>query len=138
MRSTHSHQVLYDCVDAQCGTVYTVKAGDTLSTIAATKSTTVQALTELNGLANPDKITPGQQLKLSPCTSVPTPSPVPNSPSGRVCRYEQAANRITCGNIVCPTVPTSLAEKLPVGTYRIGPHIFKRGQDWHNLYPQLD
>ena len=45
-------------------TVYTVKAGDTLSGIAARFGTTYQALAEYNGISNPNVIYPGQTIKI--------------------------------------------------------------------------
>jgi N-acetylmuramoyl-L-alanine amidase len=41
-----------------------VKAGDTLSAIAAKFGTTYQELAKINGIADPNKIYPGQVLKL--------------------------------------------------------------------------
>jgi LysM repeat protein len=52
---------------------YTVKAGDTLSAIAAKFGTTYQELAKLNGIADPNKIYPGQVLKLT--GSAPTAAP---------------------------------------------------------------
>ena len=52
---------------------YTVKAGDTLSKIAAKFGTTYQELAKLNGIANPNKIYPGQVIKLT--GSAPTAAP---------------------------------------------------------------
>jgi LysM repeat protein len=52
---------------------YTVKAGDTLSGIAAKFGTTYQELAKLNGIANPNKIYPGQVIKLT--GSAPTAAP---------------------------------------------------------------
>jgi resuscitation-promoting factor RpfA len=46
------------------GTAYTVASGDTLSAIAAAHGTSVASLAQTNGLADPDTITPGQQLKV--------------------------------------------------------------------------
>lgn len=43
---------------------YTVKEGDTLSTIAKEKETTVEKLVELNKLTNPDTISVGQELEV--------------------------------------------------------------------------
>lgn len=45
--------------------VYTVKAGDTLSAIAKKFGTTVSALANTNGIANPDLVHVGQQIKVS-------------------------------------------------------------------------
>ncbi len=46
------------------GGAYTVASGDTLSAIGAAHGTTAQALAQRNGIADPDAITPGQQLAL--------------------------------------------------------------------------
>lgn len=45
-------------------TIYTVKAGDTLSAIAAKYGTTVSALAKKNNLSNPNLIYAGQKLKI--------------------------------------------------------------------------
>lgn len=59
-------QIRIDGVSAptSSGTVYTVKSGDTLSGIAAQYGTTYQQLAAINGIANPDLIYPGQQIKI--------------------------------------------------------------------------
>lgn len=49
---------------ASTDTVYTVKAGDTLSKIAAKYGTTYQKLAQYNGIANPNIIRVGQQIKI--------------------------------------------------------------------------
>ncbi len=46
------------------GATYVVRSGDTLSGIAARFGTTVQVLQDLNGIANPSLIRPGQVLQL--------------------------------------------------------------------------
>lgn len=43
---------------------YRVRAGDTMTTIAARFRTTVRAISELNGIADPRRITSGQVLKV--------------------------------------------------------------------------
>lgn len=43
---------------------YTVKAGDSLSAIAAVYGTTYQAIAALNGISDPNKIYPGQNLRV--------------------------------------------------------------------------
>jgi lysozyme len=45
-------------------TYYTVKSGDTLSGIAAKYGTTYQHLAQVNGIANPNKIYPGQKIRV--------------------------------------------------------------------------
>lgn len=49
---------------APAQTIYTVVSGDTLSGIAAQFGTTYQQLAAINGIANPDLIYPGQQIKI--------------------------------------------------------------------------
>lgn len=46
------------------GQTYTVQSGDTLSGIAAKFGTSWQRLADLNGLANPNLIYPGQVLTI--------------------------------------------------------------------------
>jgi peptidoglycan hydrolase-like protein with peptidoglycan-binding domain len=58
------------------GGTYTVKAGDTLSAIAARLKTTVAKLTSLNKLKDPDKLSVGQILKL-PGRAAPKPQEKP-------------------------------------------------------------
>lgn len=50
---------------------YTVKKGDTLSSIASRYGTTYQELARINGISNPNKIYPGQVLKISGRSSAP-------------------------------------------------------------------
>lgn len=56
---------------------YTVVAGDTLSGIAARYGTTYQALAALNGIADPNKIYPGQVLKIKGSAPAPKPAAKP-------------------------------------------------------------
>ena len=57
---------------------YTVKKGDTLSTIAKRFNTTAQELTLINSLANPNLIYGGQVIKLPNSTKKVNPYPVPS------------------------------------------------------------
>ena len=59
-------EAAYKAITAQqpSGDTYTVKAGDTLYRIAQAAGTTVDKLTQLNGLPDPAKIAVGQILKL--------------------------------------------------------------------------
>jgi LysM repeat protein len=56
-----------------CGQFYTVRWGDTLYRIAVRFGTTVAALTNLNGLSNPNHIVAGQTLCVKPDTGGGTP-----------------------------------------------------------------
>ena len=51
---------------------YTVKSGDTLSSIASKYGTTYQELARINGISNPNKIYPGQVLKIGGGLSIPS------------------------------------------------------------------
>ncbi|MGZ9851875.1 LysM peptidoglycan-binding domain-containing protein [Limosilactobacillus ingluviei] len=57
--------------------IYTVKAGDTLSQIAASHGTSYQNLASLNHLSNPNEIYVGQTLKLQATTSTSAQTPTP-------------------------------------------------------------
>lgn len=57
--------------------IYTVKAGDTLSIIAAKYNTTYQKLAEYNNIKNPNVINVGQKI-LIPQTANPAPTPTTN------------------------------------------------------------
>ncbi len=59
-------------------TIYVVQAGDTLYSIALQFSTTPDALQQVNHLANPDSLTPGQKLQVPIKTAAATPTRPPN------------------------------------------------------------
>jgi hypothetical protein len=60
------------------GDLYTVRPGDTLTGIARQWNTTVRQILEANpGIANPDRITVGQQLRRPGPTPPPAPTPAP-------------------------------------------------------------
>lgn len=52
---------------------YTVKPGDTLSAIASRYGTSYQELARINNIADPNKIYPGQVLRVSAATPAPAP-----------------------------------------------------------------
>ncbi|MFG3244194.1 peptidoglycan-binding protein [Streptomyces sp. NPDC048157] len=60
---------------ASSGGTYTVKKGDTLSSVAAAHKTTVAALVKLNGLKDPNKLSVGQKLKIS-AAAAPSAQPL--------------------------------------------------------------
>ena len=49
---------------APTGGAYTVASGDTLSSVASAHGVSWQSIAQNNGIADPDAISPGQQLKL--------------------------------------------------------------------------
>ncbi|WUI64746.1 LysM peptidoglycan-binding domain-containing protein [Actinomycetospora sp. NBC_00405] len=49
---------------ASAGGAYTVASGDTLSSVAAAHGVSWQSIAQNNAIADPDAISPGQQLKL--------------------------------------------------------------------------
>jgi len=59
---------------------YTVRAGDTLASIAYRHGTTAAAIAATNGLANPNYIYPGQTLRI-PSGGI-APAPAPAAPAG--------------------------------------------------------
>jgi len=61
---------------APAGTTYRVRRGDTLGSIAARVGSTIAALVERNGLANPNLIRVGQVLSL-PGAAAPAPTTAP-------------------------------------------------------------
>lgn len=58
-------------------TVYIVQIGDTLDEIAREHNTTVQAIVELNEIADPRIILPGQAIKIPSPYPTPTPTATP-------------------------------------------------------------
>ncbi|NMO14032.1 LysM peptidoglycan-binding domain-containing protein [Pyxidicoccus fallax] len=65
------------------GQSYTVKSGDTLSGIAGRHGTTVGALQQANGIANPNKIYVGQKLTIPGAGGPSAPSSPPPSSGGQ-------------------------------------------------------
>lgn len=65
---------------------YTVKAGDTLTSIARAHGVTVDALVKANGIKDPNKITAGQKLAIPASGGTPPKPPAPKPPA--VPKYE--------------------------------------------------
>ncbi|WP_406215009.1 peptidoglycan-binding protein [Streptomyces decoyicus] len=101
-------------------TTYTVKKGDTLSSIAKAHKTTVAKLVTLNGLKDADKLSVGQKLK------VPGAASKPSSPT-----YEPfPGSNFFHGGRNSPII-TAMGRRLVAegcGKYRNGP-----GPDWTNV-----
>lgn len=73
--------IVQETPQTESGT-YTVRSGDTLSSIATKYNTTYQALAQLNGISNPNLIGIGQVLKVNGTVSTPTASKVYTVQSG--------------------------------------------------------
>ncbi|XKJ63375.1 peptidoglycan-binding protein (plasmid) [[Kitasatospora] papulosa] len=100
---------------------YTVKQGDTLTSIAATHKTTPDALVKLNGLKDPNKLAIGQKLKV-PGTTTAKPSTQPLEPFPGAAFFH--------GGRHSPIV-TAMGRRLVAegcGKYRSGP-----GPNWTNV-----
>lgn len=113
---------------------YVVKSGDTLSGIASRYGTSYQELARINGIADPNKIYPGQVLRLSGATPAPAPAPAGGSNyivkpgdtlSGIGTKFGvdwktiAAVNGIANPNLIYPgqrlTIPGSGAAPAPAG-----------------------
>lgn len=70
----YDYQAVQNIVNSKYNTsiTYTVQNGDTLSGIASKFGTTYQKLAEINGIADPNKIYPGQVLKINSTSFVTT------------------------------------------------------------------
>lgn len=60
---------------------YTIRSGDTLSSIAQRNGTTVAELVRLNGIRNPDLIRAGATIRMPDAQGGATPSPAPAPPA---------------------------------------------------------
>ncbi|MBD3640436.1 MAG: LysM peptidoglycan-binding domain-containing protein [Marinobacter sp.] len=82
---------------------YTVRSGDTLSTIAQRHQTTLSRLMRLNpDIKNPDRIFPGQQLKL----------PAANDPGFSGCEVGQVVQEPSCSEEIVEVVHVTGADEL--------------------------
>ena len=70
--------------------VYTVKAGDTLFSIARVYNVNPYAIAAANNIPYPYIIYPGQQLVIPTGTTPPGPNPTPIPPQPGTCRYYHA------------------------------------------------
>lgn len=72
---------------------YTVQKGDTLGKIASRMGTTVEALAAINNIADPNKVSIGQNLKVPGGTSA-APTPATMSPALQAARARLSAARV--------------------------------------------
>ena len=108
---------------------YTVAPGDNLSNIARRFNTTVGTLVQLNGIANPNRIFVGQQLRLPGATggantdiaptSPPSPTEVPAEPTEEATE-EVVEVQATVPNII-PTQSTGSSGADTPSTYVVQP-----------------
>jgi LysM repeat protein len=113
---------------ASGGSVYVVRRGDTLSSIAARYGTSVSALMAANGIRNPDRIYVGQRLVIGggasgtkPGTS---PKPVPAPTGSRWIDINLSAQRLTAyrgKTAVYSTLISSgvAGRRTPVGRFAV-------------------
>ncbi len=109
---------------APSGQTYTVRRGDTLSSIARRFGVSTWALAQANGICNPSLIYVGQVLRIPSGTSPAPPSPVPAPTSGRWIDVNLSAQRVTAyaGNTVVRSTLASTGlprTPTPTGQYRI-------------------
>lgn len=107
------------------GGTYTVRAGDTLSSIAARFGTTFQSLASINGIANPNVIEVGQVLRLAgPAVAAPAggaslaAAPIGAAPTSAVATTA-ATTAPSAGTVTAPAA-TGAAEAVAVARAQIG------------------
>lgn len=116
---------------ASVDTVYTVKAGDSLSAIAAKYGTTYQVLAEYNGISNPNIIRVGQQIKIpgksatttqektEPTTAQPTAETVHTVKSGETLsgiarKYGTTYQQLAAYNKISNPNKISVGQKIKI------------------------
>ncbi len=93
-------------VDPAPAATYTVKVGDTLSSIARRYHTSAEALMKGNGIADPTRLRSGQQLSLPAQAKVPAPAPA--DPAAKAQVVEKPASQ-----------PTPAPAAKPSDTYQV-------------------
>src|SRR5690606_4292664 len=104
------------------GDIYTVKAGDTLSAIAAKNKTTVSELARINGIKNPDLIKVGQKIKLPGSAPAKAPAQKPifhivrhgDTVSGLAVKNKVTVNQIKAWNNLKDINKINAGQKLRV------------------------
>lgn len=72
---------------APSSSTYTVRAGDTISSIAARNGLNVNDVLSLNSLGQNSLIFPGQQIKLTGVAAAPAPAATPSAPASGAASY---------------------------------------------------
>jgi uncharacterized protein len=110
---------------APTAAVYTVRAGDTLSAIAARVGVPLQEMLRLNPqIQNPDLIRVGQEIRLPGGAAVPTPTP--SSFTGETAAYTVQAGDTLSGIASRAGVP--LATLLAANPAIADPNLIRAGQ----------
>ncbi len=94
--------------------VYTVKDGDTLSSIALTYGVSVQDIISANGLTNPDILTIGQQLVIPGHFITPAAPPPTNEAAEEAPSAESSPTAEPAPASPAPTLPTLTPSGPPV------------------------
>lgn len=83
---------------ANTGTVYTVRAGDTLDRIARNHGTTIAAIQSANGISNPNRISVGQKLTIGGASSSNSSSSQSQLVTNNFPGYTYADSTVTAAN----------------------------------------
>ncbi|MCS6843982.1 MAG: LysM peptidoglycan-binding domain-containing protein [Caldilineales bacterium] len=110
--------------------VHVVRAGETLSSIAARYGVSASALARANGISNPNRIYVGQRLRIpaggaasgGPAVGQPAPAPVS---TGHWIDIDLSAQRLTAYEGSTPVFSTLISSgrnptPTPVGLFRVG------------------
>lgn len=119
-------------------TVYTVKAGDTLSAIAAKYGTTYQKLASYNGISNPNIINVGQKIKIpsgqaSSTTWTPKVGDVVNFTGNR---HYASANATT--GPTCKSGKAKITQIYQLGKSKHPYHLIAVSGGGSNVYGWVD
>ncbi len=115
---------------AASGGVHVVRPGENLSSIAARYGTSVAALAQANGIANPNHIFVGQRLAIGSGAASSAPRPAPSQPaasSGRWIDINLSSQTLTAFEGSAPVFSTLISSgstfATPTGTYSILYHV---------------
>lgn len=89
------------------GSTHTVRAGETLASIAAARGTTVAALARVNGIKNPNLVVAGSRLRLGGAT--PSASGTTTSPSAGSRYTVRSGDTLAAIGVRLGTTPEALA-----------------------------